>query len=35
MRKGRQVVVVSQPGVFDILEDRYSLYGVTKASGKA
>jgi len=34
MRKGRQVVVVSQPGVVDILEDRYSLYGVTKALAK-
>ena len=31
MRKGRQIVVVSQPGVGDILEDRYSLFGVTKA----
>ncbi len=34
MVKGRQVVVVSQPGVVDILEDRYSLYGATKALAK-
>ncbi len=34
MVKGRQVVVVSQPGVIEILEDRYSLYGFTKALAK-
>lgn len=34
MRKGRQIVVVSQPGVVDILEDRYSMFGVTKALTK-
>jgi len=34
MVKGREVVVVSQPGVVEILEDRYSLYGFTKALAK-
>lgn len=34
MRKGRQIVVVSQPGILSILEDRYSLYGATKALAK-
>lgn len=32
MQKGRELVIVSQPGVGDILEDRYSLYGFTKAT---
>ena len=34
MRKGRQILVVSQPGVGEILEDRYSMFGFTKALAK-
>ncbi len=34
MRKGREMIVVSQPGVGEILEDRYSMYGFTKALAK-
>lgn len=34
MKKGREVVIVSQPGVVDILEDRYSMFGFTKALAK-
>lgn len=34
MRNGRQVIIVSQPGTDEILEDRYSMFGVTKALAK-
>lgn len=34
MKKGREVIIVSQPGVAEILEDRYSMFGVTKALAK-
>ena len=34
MQKGRELVVVSKPGEPEILEDRYSMYGFTKALRK-
>ena len=34
MEKGRQLLIVSQPGVGDILEDRYSLFGYSAAVAK-
>lgn len=34
MTKGRQLIVVSQPGQGQVLEDRYSMFGFTKALAK-
>lgn len=34
MLKGREVVIVSEPGKNEILEDRFSLYGLTKSLKK-